>query len=713
MGEVYRARDPRLNREIAVKVLPGDLASDTGRLKRFEKEARSASALNHPNIVTIYEIGTADSVAYIAMELVEGKDPPGAAFRRPTADQEDPGSGGAGCRRSGPRTRCGHRPPGSKAGKRDGNEGRPGQDPRLRSGEADQVELGSGQETNIPTETGTDAGVILGTVGYMSPEQASGQPVDFRSDQFSFGSILYELVTGKRAFARPTGAQTLAAIIQDEPEPLGTLNPQVPGQLRWLVERCLSKEPEDRYGTTQDLAAELRTIRDHLSETLASEGAGAAPRPRSRALRRWLLPIASLLVASVLATWWAFRSREGASNSSSVRFEQITFAPSDMYSARFAPDGQTIVYGLKPVRRPIELFSTRIGSRESRRLGVAGDIRSISSKGELAILEAVLCGARSVWPSLAGAAARDLIGGVRYADWSPDGKSLAVMRQPGGNNRMEFPIGKILYDVTAAAHRFSEGVGSSSASGQRVAFVAGDRAQLQVVDLTGTGPKTSTRFLVTSSAGRRAATKSGSTRSAHGTTDLYAVTPGTRTLAGVVPGDLHPPDISQRPDPSPLGNHAATPDDHRPVPRTPRDRNLSVRDARGSGRPLTRWGRPCSSNEIEPGWDGPNDLFTTQDRWVRRGSTRGWFRARFPRMAGGSLPSRRFRRSRTSCCLDGPGEPRILSDGGLRGARWGTGLSPRTGRPSHSSAPICPAMRPALYPGPRNGGRPGRSLLRG
>src|SRR6266545_3783558 len=217
MGEVWRARDSRLQRDVAIKVLPGELSADAGRLKRFEKEARSASALNHPNIVTIYDIGQADSVSYIAMELVEGKTlrellyaglPP---IRRVLAITAQVADGLARAHEAG----IVHRdlkPENVMVTK----------DARVKVLDFGLAKLtytgiDSGEGTNIPTETGTGAGVVLGTVGYMSPEQAGGQPVDFRSDQFSFGSILYELATGKRAFQKKTAVDTLSAILNEEP----------------------------------------------------------------------------------------------------------------------------------------------------------------------------------------------------------------------------------------------------------------------------------------------------------------------------------------------------------------------------------------------------------------------------------------------------------------------------------------------------------------
>src|SRR5262245_55149341 len=277
MGEVYRARDPKLAREVAIKVLPADLAADSERLARFEKEARTASGLNHPNIVTIYEVGAFNGTYFIAMELVEEKTlreilvqgPITLKRLLPLAAQA--ASGLAKAHAAG----IVHRDlkPENLMVTREGLV------KILDFGLAKLVPSGSDSDaTNLPTATrGTEAGTILGTVAYMSPEQASAEPVDFWSDQFAFGSILYEMASGKRAFQRPTTAQTLSAIIEAEPEPLTRISPLTPTNLVWIVERCHAKDPEERYGSTKDLARDLATIRDHTSSASVP---GVAPQSK-------------------------------------------------------------------------------------------------------------------------------------------------------------------------------------------------------------------------------------------------------------------------------------------------------------------------------------------------------------------------------------------------------------------------------------------------
>src|SRR5712691_125916 len=266
MGEVYRARDTRLGREVAIKVLSSQLSCDRDRLDRFEREARAASALNHPNIVTIYELGQVGSTHYIAMELVEGQ-----TLRELLASGLIPM----------------HKVIQIAAQIADGlakaHEGgivhrdlKPenlmlSQEVLVKILDFGLAKLGplQGEDpSEMPTRDRcqTRPGEVLGTFGYMSPQQASGQPLDFRTDQFSFGLVLYEMVTGKRALQRSTEMETLLAILQEEPEPIGSLNPEVPAPLCWAVERCLAKEPEKRYASTRDLARELTAIRESLSE---------------------------------------------------------------------------------------------------------------------------------------------------------------------------------------------------------------------------------------------------------------------------------------------------------------------------------------------------------------------------------------------------------------------------------------------------------------
>jgi hypothetical protein len=343
----------------------------------------------------------------------------------------------------------------------------------------------SGEGTAIPTETGTGAGVVLGTVGYMSPEQAGGQPVDFRSDQFSFGSILYEMTTGKRAFHGKTAVDTLSAILNEEPAPIGESNPQAPAPLRWIVERCLAKEPEQRYGTTKDLARDLATLRDHISEAAIS-GAGIVRAPR----RPWRLLAAGVVLPMAVVALGTYLAGRATARPNLPRFQQLTFRHGFVGYARFAPDGQTIVYSASWDGEPPRIFETRPGSFESRALGIQGAILSVSAAGDMAL------GLFPDWilarAPLAGGAPRELAKGIRWADWAPDGKSLAIIRRVEGKFRLEFPIGKVLYETANEIDNFHV-----SPEGGRIAFreVLGQfihvRGDVVILDAT-TGKRTPT-----------------------------------------------------------------------------------------------------------------------------------------------------------------------------------------------------------------------------
>jgi predicted ATPase len=283
MGDVYRARDTKLGREVAIKVLPETRAGDRGALRRFEQEARSASALNHPNIITIYEIGShpagQETIWYIAMELVEGQSLRQILSDGPVPTQKllDIAVQTASALAAAHAKGIVHRdlkPENILVNREDRVK-------VLDFGLATPAvsEAPENEATlSCAPELMTRPGTILGTVGYMSPQQAAGERVDFRSDQFSFGVILYEMATGKRAFQRRSAVETLAAILRDEPEPIGHLNPQIPPPLQWTVKRCLAKQPEDRYASTEDLARDLTIVRDHMGEAVVE--AAAAPSPR-------------------------------------------------------------------------------------------------------------------------------------------------------------------------------------------------------------------------------------------------------------------------------------------------------------------------------------------------------------------------------------------------------------------------------------------------
>ncbi|HTO77058.1 MAG TPA: protein kinase [Thermoanaerobaculia bacterium] len=479
MGEVYRARDTRLERDVALKILPEEYAADPARVRRFEREARAASALTHANIVTVYEVGSAGPVAFIAMELVEGRTlrEITAQGRLPLKDALDLACQIASGLAHAHEVGIVHR------------DLKPENVMVSKEGAAKILDFGLAKRMPFEGDAGsgettlTHQGSIVGTVSYMSPEQAAGQPVSFRSDQFSFGSILYELVAGSRAFRRKSNVETLAAIINEPPQPIERSSSGVPGPVRWIVERCLAKKPPDRYSSTMDLAQDLKVVRDHLDEI---SGVSLAPfkASPSRRLRVPALAAAGAILAGLLGVSLGRRSAERPV----PEFQRLTFGRGTVWSARFAPDGRTVVYGAAWNGAPIRLFTSRTDGRDASRLDVGdADVVSVSSLGDIAMLLGRPLAPINYWAGtlarvpITGGAPRELTDNVVAADWSPSGKDLAIVRKEGGRQRLEYPPGKVLFETPGwiEALRFSP-------DGSWLAFLKREAdVTVEIVDLTG------------------------------------------------------------------------------------------------------------------------------------------------------------------------------------------------------------------------------------
>jgi serine/threonine protein kinase len=490
MGEVYRAKDPRLGREVAIKVLPESLAQDKDRLARFEAEARAASALNHPNIITIHEIGAAGGTSYIAMEFVDGTSlrdllASGALPTKKLLDVAVQVAEGLSKAHSAGIVHRDLKPENVMVSK-------DGFVKLLDFGLAKLFVAPTDQATHAPTaiHQETTPGTVMGTVGYMSPEQASGRPVDFRSDQFALGSILYEMATGQRAFQKGTGAQTLAAIIQDEPEPVAQLNPKAPAPFRWIVERCHAKDPDERYASTRDLARDLKSVREHIGEvTSTTSGISGVVEPARRRSRVPLvLGVAAAIVAAALLGLYAGRKTGYAEQPT---FQRLTFQRGTINSGRFGPDGQTAYYSASWDGADPKIYSLRPGISESSPLPVPpARLLAISSAGELAILVdpkssrfTQNLGTLARVP-ISGGVPKEVLQDVTSADWGPGGSELAVVHRFAGKDRLEYPIGKALYETAGWIQdpRFSP-------DGKRIAFIDhpgnADGGAVAIVDLAG------------------------------------------------------------------------------------------------------------------------------------------------------------------------------------------------------------------------------------
>ena len=450
MGEVFRARDSRLKREVAIKVLPQAFSLDADRLRRFEQEALATAALNHPNILAVFDIGTHEGAPYVVSELLEGETlrdrlRGGSIAVRKTLDYAlQIAHGLAAAHEKG----IVHRDlkPENLFITKDGRV------KILDFGLAKLTQSDPGDHSSLPTMThATEAGVVLGTAGYMSPEQVRGIAVDARSDIFSFGAILYEMISGKRAFHGDTAADTMSAILKEDPPDFAETNRNVSPALERIVQHCLEKNPEARFHSASDIAFDLEHLTGVSGTTArAATAAVAGARPRGKLLAAVAGGIALALVMLGLG-WWLGR---GSGSAPLAEYKQVTFRTGAIGTARFAPDG-SIVYSASWDGGEDQLYLARIDDPGSRELGLKNaELLAISKNGELAIrLKTVVMDGYARRGTLArvplsGGTPREMLENVQDVDWAPDGEKMAVVRYVPENShwRLEYPVGKVLFD---------------------------------------------------------------------------------------------------------------------------------------------------------------------------------------------------------------------------------------------------------------------------
>ncbi len=549
MGEVYRARDERLKREVAIKVLPALFSADADRLRRFEQEAQAAGGLNHPNITAVHDLGTHEGAPYIVTELLEGETlrarlSGGAIAVRKAVDYAMQVAKGLAAAHEKGIIHRDLKPENLFLT----NDGRV---KILDFGLAKltQSEAQSGPQTNLPTAT--EPGVVMGTLGYMSPEQVKGKAADQRSDLFAFGAILYEMLSGRRAFHRESAAETMSAILREEPPDLSATNKSVQPGLERIVRHCLEKNPEERFYSARDVAFDLEAL-SGLSGTAASTSGLVAAGPARRP--SWLVLAgcvgATVLVCGLLA-WFAIQR---AGNRPPPSYHQLTFRRGQIQSARFAPDGQTVLYSAAWDDKPMEIVAGRLESPDSRPFGLVGaEVLAISRSGEMAVsLNRQNTGGFQrtgtlAQLSVAGGAPREILKDIEWADWSPDGKSLTIVRTVSGKMRLEYPPGKVLYETHGwVSHP------RISPDGNSVAFIdhpvpLDDGGWIATVDRSGGVKKLSESFATAQGLAWApngeiwfTAARVGGNRS------LHAVTPGGRLREILrVPGNLTIQDIAR------------------------------------------------------------------------------------------------------------------------------------------------------------------------
>ncbi len=448
MGEVYRAKDTRLGRNVAIKVLPEKLARDTERLQRFETEARVIAALNHPNILSIHDIGTYGGAPYLVSECLDGQtlrmELSGWALpvRRVVDYGTQIAQGLAAAHDKG----IVHRDlkPENVFVLRDGRV------KILDFGVAKLMRPEASSDEGATIDAGpTSAGVVLGTVGYMSPEQVRGEPADARSDIFALGTILYEMLFGQRAFRRDTSAETMTAILKEDPRELSLTGKTISPALERIVRRCLEKKPLQRFQSARDLAFNLEGLTGVSSTSATSVSAGAAiaaEEKKTSGKRMMILAAAAFLLALLGAASWML----GARSRSVVppTYHQLTFERGLVYAARFASDSPSIYYSASWDGEPVQLYSTQPDTPESRPLNLVNSTLFAVSASQLAISEGCkdryigLCqGTLGLVPP-AGGTPRQVADDVLAADWSADGREMALILQVAGKYRVEFPAGR-------------------------------------------------------------------------------------------------------------------------------------------------------------------------------------------------------------------------------------------------------------------------------
>jgi eukaryotic-like serine/threonine-protein kinase len=430
MGEVYRAKDPRLGREVAIKVLPPSFSQDADRLRRFEQEAKAAGVLNHPNITAVYDIGSADDAPYVVQELLEGETlravlAGGRLPQRKAIDYALQMSHGLAAAHDKGIVHRDLKPENLFVT-------REGRIKILDFGLAKLMPFGdgSGPQTNLPTVTGTEPGVVLGTLGYMSPEQIKGKAADARSDIFALGAILYEMLSGKRAFHADSAGETMAAILKEDPPDLSVTNQAISPGLERIVRHCLEKNPEQRFHSAHDLAFDIEALS-------GTSGQAAVAPAKVRFLR--VSPLALALAGLAIGFALAFlilrngSGRSAAAGGGMPTYRRLTNLSGSEEFPTLSPDGQLLVFVHRSSGKA-HIYAQRSGSRKPSDLTPDCDRESTSpavSPDGSQIAYASQCGDGGLFVMGAtGENVRRLTSFGSDPAWSPDGREIVYSTEP-------------------------------------------------------------------------------------------------------------------------------------------------------------------------------------------------------------------------------------------------------------------------------------------
>ncbi len=511
MGEVYRARDTRLGREVAVKVLPQHLSANPELRARFEREAKTISALNHPHICTLFDVGREGETDFLVMELMEGE-PLSARLARGALPLNETLRVGAQIAEALDRAhRAGvvHRDlkPGNimltKAGAKLMDFGLARATDSTGPASASGVTMAALTQTAPGASPLTAEGALVGTFQYMAPEQLEGGDADARSDLWALGCVLYEMASGTRAFDGKSQASLITAIMGREPAPISQVAPLTPPALERIVEACLAKDPADRVQSAHDVRLQLQWLAGGGSQSgVVPPAVTVAPVAPARARRaKFVAALAGVLLVGALAGYFARdRTAPTSVGSADVTYKALTFEDGFVFGARFAPDGRTIVYSADWDDHPRDVYVTSLDSPDYRPLGLMGaDLLAVSRSGELAILDHSTLPTSNAWgrvgtlarASLTGGAARAELENVRYADIAADG-TTAVVRLTRGLATLEYPPGNLLASCPNAGTAISQVAGifnpRISPDGKHVGFFerrGADSLFVRVVDREG------------------------------------------------------------------------------------------------------------------------------------------------------------------------------------------------------------------------------------